>query len=71
MPSLTQTVMAAALAVVILGPLGGALSQSLGQVRGPLSPEVTADRRIVLRLQAPNRRQHHQRRPGVGQVADG
>jgi enterochelin esterase-like enzyme len=54
MPSLSRTVTAAALAILLLGPLGGALSQGLGQVRGPLSPEVTSDRRIIFRLQAPN-----------------
>ena len=50
MSPLSRTVTTAAVTVVLLGPLGTAR----GQGRGPLSPEVTADRRIVLRLQAPN-----------------
>ena len=40
----------AAMTVILVGPLG--IVQ--GQGRGVLSPEVTADRRIILRLQAPN-----------------
>jgi enterochelin esterase-like enzyme len=42
----------AAVAVILVGPLGTVY----GQGRGVLSPEVTADRRIILRLQAPNAR---------------
>jgi len=42
--------MTAAVTLILFGPMG--IVQ--GQGRGVLSPEVTADRRIILRLQAPN-----------------
>jgi enterochelin esterase family protein len=50
MTHLSRTLTAAAFTVLLLGPLGNVR----GQGRGVLSPEVTADRRIILRLQAPN-----------------
>lgn len=46
----SRTVTAAAVTLLLFGPFGDVR----GQGRGPLSPEVTADRRLVLRLQAPN-----------------
>ena len=52
MDHLSRTVMTAAVTIFLLGPLG----KAPGQGRGPLSPEVTADRRITFRLQAPNAR---------------
>ena len=50
MARLSRTATTAAITVILLGPWGHAHAQG----RGVLSPEVTADRRITLRLQAPN-----------------
>src|SRR4051812_7383283 len=50
MARLSRAVTTAAVTILLLGPPGNAL----GQGRGPSSPEVTADRRVTFRLQAPN-----------------
>lgn len=50
MAHLIRMVTTAAVALALLGPPGGAQ----GQDRKILSPEVTADRRVVFRLPAPN-----------------
>jgi len=50
MAHLSRTVTIAAVTIFLLGASGNAP----GQGRGVLSPEVTADRRITFRLQAPN-----------------
>lgn len=51
MSHLSRTVIST-LTLLLLGSPCNA--QSPGQIRGPLSPEVTSERRIILRLQAPN-----------------
>jgi enterochelin esterase family protein len=52
MLSLSRTVPTITVAALLLGSLGTARGQ--GPTRAPLSPEVTSDHRIILRLQAPN-----------------
>lgn len=52
MVHLSHAVTTAAVMLLLLGPPGNAHAQG----RGTLSPEVTADRRIILRLQAPHAR---------------
>ena len=51
MAHLSRTVTTAAVALILLGPLG---RRPAARTAGPLSPEVTTERRVVFRLQAPN-----------------